>query len=44
MFDNIYESFNAAMSKRQRFINIMTGTEENTVKSLGLFVASCDIS
>ena len=44
MFDNIYKSFNAAMSKRERFINIMTSTEENTVKSLGLFVASCDIS
>ena len=44
MFDNIYKSFNVVMSIRGRVIIIMTSTEENTVKSLGLFVALCDIS
>ena len=44
MYRNIGNSLGEGVPSRERFINIMTSTDEKVVKSLGQFVASCNIS
>ena len=44
MFLSFGNSFSATMLNEEKFFNIMTSVEEKVVKSLGMFVASCNIS
>ena len=44
MYRNIGNSFSDVVPNRERFISLMTSTDVKVVKSLGHFVASCDIS
>ena len=44
MYRNIDNSLSDGVPSRERLINIMTSTDEKAMKSLGQFVASCNIS
>ena len=44
MYHNIGSNFCNVVPNRGKFINVMTNTDENVVKCLGQFVASCNIS
>ena len=38
------QNTNNAVSNKDHFINLMTSTDENTLKSIGLFISACNIS
>ena len=42
MYLNIGNSFSAPIPNEEKFFNIMTSAEEKVVKSLGMFVSSCN--
>ena len=44
MHNNFGNSLSDGVSNREKFINIMTSRDEKVVKSLGQFIAACNIS
>ena len=38
------QNTNNAVSNKDHFINLMSSTDENTLKSIGLFISACNIS
>ena len=44
MYSNLNMTYNDAISKINRFINLMTSKDEKVIKAVGLFVSSCKIS
>ena len=44
MYSNLNMTYEDAISKINRFINLMTSKDEKVIKAVGLFVSSCKIS
>ena len=44
MYQSIGKTLCNSVSNMEIFISLMTSTDENTLKSVGIFVSSCNIS